>query len=150
MIYIGSDHAGFELKEKIKGWLKEWGYEFEDMGPFSFDPQDDYPDFIRPVAEKVSEDPENNRGIVLGGSGQGEAMVCNRSKGVRATVYAARALDLELVKLMRTHNNSNVLSLGARFVPEEDAKEVVKTWLETPFSGEERHKRRIAKIDPLT
>ncbi|MBI1888641.1 MAG: RpiB/LacA/LacB family sugar-phosphate isomerase [Candidatus Spechtbacteria bacterium] len=146
-IFLAADHAGFYLKEKIKEWFEEWGYEQEDMGAFSYDAEDDYPDFIRPVAEKVAEDPENNRGIVLGGSGQGEAMVCNRYKGIRATVYAARKLDLELVKLMREHNDSNVLSLGARFVPEEDAKKVVKIWLETPFPGEERHKRRIAKID---
>jgi len=146
-IFLGTDHAGFELKEKIKQWLDEWGYEYEDLGAFSYDAEDDYPDFIRLVAEKVSQDPENNRGIVLGGSGQGEAMVANRHKGVRATVYAARSLDLELVKLMREHNNSNILSLGARFVPEEDAKQVVKAWLETSFPGEERHKRRIAKID---
>lgn len=145
-IFLGTDHAGFELKEKIKQWLDEWGYDFEDLGAFSFDAQDDYPDFIDPVAKKVEEDPENNKGIVLGGSGQGEAIVANRHKGVRATVYAARELDLELVRLMREHNNSNVLSLGARFVLEDDAKQVVKFWLETPFPGEERHKRRIAQL----
>ncbi len=146
-IFLGTDHAGYELKEKIKQWLGEWDYEYEDMGAFAYDAEDDYPDFIRPVAEKVSQDPKNNRGIVLGGSGQGEAMVCNRYKGVRAAVYASRQLNLELVKLMREHNDSNVLSFGARFVPEEDAKQVVKLWLETPFPGDERHKRRIAKID---
>jgi ribose 5-phosphate isomerase B len=146
-IYLGTDHAGFALKEKIKQWLGEWGYDHEDLGAFSYDAEDDYPDFMHKVGEKVSQDPDNNRGIVLGGSGQGEAMVANRHKGVRATVYAARVLDLELVKLMREHNDSNVLSLAARFVPEEDAKEVVKTWLEAPFAGEERHVRRIAKID---
>lgn len=150
-IFLGTDHAGFYLKEKIKEWLAEWGYEYEDMGAFEYDEQDDYPDFIKPAAEKVAlrqaQGDYDARGIVIGGSGQGEAMVANRHKGVRATVYAARQLDLELVKLMREHNNSNVLSLGARFVPEEDAKQVVKTWLETPFPGEDRHKRRIAKID---
>lgn len=146
-IFLASDHAGFELKGKIKQWLEEWDYDFEDLGAFTYDAQDDYPDFIKSAAEKVAEDPENNRGIVLGGSGQGEAMVSNRYKGVRATVYAARQLDLELVKLMREHNDANVLSLGARFVQEEDAKEVVKLWLNTPFQGEARHKRRIAKID---
>jgi len=146
-IYLGTDHAGFELKEKIKQWLNEWGYEHEDLGAFSYDAQDDYPDFVHKVGRKVADDPKNNRGIVLGGSGQGEAMVANRHKGVRAAVYAARTLDLELVKLMREHNDSNVLSLGARFVLEEDANEVVKTWLETSFPGEDHHKRRIAKID---
>ena len=146
-VYLGTDHAGYALKEKIKQWLDEWGYDQEDMGAFAHDTEDDYPDFIRPVAERVSQDSENNRGIVLGGSGQGEAMAANRHKGVRATVYAARSLDLELINLTREHNDSNILALAARFVPEEDAKEVVKVWLETPFPGEERHKRRIAKID---
>jgi len=146
-IFLAADHAGFDLKEKIKQWLEEWGYDYQDLGAFEYNEQDDYPDFIHLAAKKVAEDPENSRGIVLGGSGQGEAMVCNRYKGVRAAVYAARALDLELVKLMREHNNSNILSLGARLVSEEDAKKVVKLWLETVFGGEERHKRRIAKID---
>lgn len=147
IIYLASDHAGYELKEKIKQWLGELGYDFEDLGPHEYDENDDYPSLIRPAALKVAENPKRHRAIVMGGSGQGEAIVCNRIKGVRATVYAARALDLELVKLMREHNNSNVLSLGARFVPEGDAKEVIKTWLETPFPGEERHMRRIAQID---
>jgi ribose 5-phosphate isomerase B len=150
-IFLGTDHAGYALKEKIKQWLDEWGYDHEDMGAFSYDETDDYPDFIRPVAEKVAlrqaQGDYDAKGIVIGGSGQGEAMVANRHKGVRATVYAARSLDLELVKLMREHNDSNVLSLGARFVPEDDAKQVVKLWLEIPFPGEDRHKRRIAKID---
>ena len=146
-IFLATDHAGFELKEKMRQWLEEWGYDFEDLGAHAHNPNDDYPLLIKPAAEAVAKDPENHRAIVLGGSGQGEAMVCNRFKGVRATVYAARELDLELVKLMREHNDSNILSLGARFVPEEDAKQVVKAWLETPFSGEDRHARRIAQID---
>ena len=146
-VYLATDHAGFKLKEKIKQWLDKEGYDHEDMGAFLYDEADDYPDFIRLVAQKVAEDPENNRGIILGGSGQGEAIVANRHKGVRATVYAARELDLELVRLMREHNDSNILSLGARFVSEGDAKEAVHTWLETPFSGEDRHRRRIEKID---
>lgn len=146
-IFLAADHAGFYLKEKIKEWLEEWGYEYEDFGAFAYDENDDYPDFMHKVGARVAEDVENNHGIVIGGSGQGEAIICNRYRGVRATVYAARQLDLESAKLMREHNNSNVLSLGARFVSEEDAKEVVKVWLETPFSGEERHVRRIEKID---
>ncbi len=150
-IFLASDHAGFALKEKIEQWLKEWGYECEDLGPHQYDATDDYPVLIKPLAEQIAlrqaQGDYNTFGIVIGGSGQGEAMVCNRYKGVRATVYAARKLDLELVRIMREHNNSNVLSFGARFVPEEDAKQVVKTWLETPFSDEERHARRIAQID---
>ncbi len=144
-IYIGTDHAGFELKEALKKFLGELGYEVEDKGAFSLDPADDYPDFIRPTAEAVANDPERSRGIILGGSGQGEAMVANRFKGVRAAVYYGG--QQEIVKLSREHNNANILALGARFISEYEAKEAVRIWLETPFSGEERHARRIKKID---
>lgn len=144
-IYLGADHAGFALKEKIKEWLKDWGYIFEDKGAFSLDEQDDYPDFIAPVAQAVAENPVERRGIVLGGSGQGEAMVCNRFSGVRAAVYYGG--NLEIVRLSRQHNDANVLALGARFVTEKEAKEAVRIWLETLFTEEERHKRRIRKID---
>lgn len=158
MLYIASDHAGFELKEKLKVFLKELGHEIEDLGAFSYDESDDYPDFILPAARAVAADPEGNRGIILGGSGQGEAMAANRIKGVRAAVYygssksgetASDAVeeDLEIIRLNRQHNNANVLSLGARFIFEDDAKKAVKLWLETEFSGEERHLRRIQKID---
>lgn len=144
-IYLGSDHAGFELKEKIKIWLEEWGYKFEDMGARELNPQDDYPDFIKPVAEAVSKNPDEDRGILLGASGQGEAMAANRFKGVRAAVLYSDNVDI--IRLSREHNNANVLSLGARFIREEDARRMVKTWLEHPFSEEERHSRRIKKID---
>ena len=144
-IFLGADHAGFELKEKLKPFLKEMGFEFEDLGNFVYDEQDDYPDFISLVAKKVAEDPENKRGIILGGSGQGEAMVANRKKGVRAAVIYN--FNEEIVRLGREHNNANVLSLGAKFLSEEEAKKAVKLWLETKFSGEERHRRRIEKID---
>lgn len=143
-IHLGTDHAGFELKEKIKEFLAAEGREIVDHGAFTLDETDDYPDFIRPVADAVSKDPES-RGIVLGGSGQGEAMTANRYKGVRAAVFYGGTEDI--VKLSREHNDANVLSLGARFIDNEMVKDVVKLWLETPFSGEERHKRRIAKID---
>lgn len=143
-IYLASDHAGFELKEALKKYLAGLGYEVEDKGAFSLNPEDDYPDFIRPVAEAVVADPDN-RGIVLGGSGQGEAMVANRYTGVRAAVYYGG--QREILKLSRAHNNANVLSLAARFISEQEAKEAVKLWLETPFSGNERHIRRIEKID---
>ena len=142
-IYLASDHAGFELKGKIKDFLVKNGYEAEDLGPFAYDANDDYPELIRPAAERVSQNPED-RAIVLGGSGQGEAMVSNRYKNVRAAVYYGGNMDI--VKLSREHNNANVLSFGARFVKEEEALEAVKLWLETPFLGEERHQRRIAKI----
>jgi ribose 5-phosphate isomerase B len=145
MIYIASDHAGFEMKEKLKKYLIELGYQIEDKGAFSYDEQDDYPDFVRQAADAVAENPEQNKGIILGGSGQGEAMVANRVKGVRAAVLYF--YNENIIRLSREHNDANVLSLGARFLNDEEAKRAVKLWLETPFSGEERHKRRIFKID---
>jgi len=143
-IIIGSDHAGYKLKERIKEYLDGLGFEYEDLGPESLDPSDDYPDYIVPAAKKVAENLEENKGIVIGGSGQGEAIAANKVKGVRAAVYYGGSLDI--VKLSRTHNDSNVLSLGARFLTHEEAIEAVKVWLETAFKNEERHKRRIEKI----
>ena len=143
-IFIGTDHAGFELKEKLVPYLKELGHEVEDMGAHTLEALDDYPDFIRPTAEAVVAHP-GSRGVVLGGSGQGEVMVANRVPGARAALYYGSAVDV--VVLSREHNDANILSLGARFIEEEEAKEVVKLWLETPFSGDERHMRRIQKID---
>lgn len=152
MIYLASDHRGHQLKEKIKTWLAEWGHQYEDMGAFEYNQDDDYPDFIRKAAQKVSENPEQGKGIILGGSGQGEAIVANRYKGVRAAVYYSPSTGSgqageEIIKMSREHNNANVLSLGASFLNEEEAKKAIKLWLETPFSGEERHIRRINKID---
>ncbi len=146
-IYIGSDHAGFEIKGILVPFLRTLGHEVEDMGAHSFEALDDYPDFIRPVAEAVAKD-SSARGIILGGSGQGEAMCANRVKGVRAAVYYGGPFDIAV--LSREHNDANILSLGARFIDEDEAKEVVRVWLETPFSGEERHARRIRKIDSET
>lgn len=145
-IYLATDHAGFELKEEIKKYLAELGMEVEDMGAHAFDPEDDYPDFIAPAAKKVAEGPKNNRGIIFGGSGQGEALVANKVKGVRAAVYYGGPLDI--VKLSRQHNDANILSLGARFLKAEQAKEAVKTWLETKFEGG-RHERRVKKIEKI-
>ena len=163
-IFFGADHAGYNLKNALLAYVRKLGYEAEDMGPFAYDETDDYPDFIAPVARAVAKDPENTRGIIMGGGGQGEAITANRFKSVRAAVfYGARmpksAVDasgatsedpLEIVRLARTHNNANVLSLAARFLLEDEAKEAVKLWLETPFSGEERHVRRIRKIEKLS
>ncbi|TSD02460.1 MAG: ribose 5-phosphate isomerase B [Parcubacteria group bacterium Athens0714_24] len=146
-IFLGADHAGFELKEKIKFYLFELGHEVEDFGASFYNEGDDYPDFIRQVADAVAKDPENSRGIVLGGSGQGEAIVANRISGVRAVVLYT--FNEQIVRLSREHNNANVLALGARFLSEDDAKKIVKLWLDTPFSKEERHKRRINKIARL-
>ncbi len=143
-IYIGSDHAGFALKEKLVEFLKELRYEVEDKGAYSFNPQDDYPDFVEPVAEAVSKDPKS-KGIVLGGSGEGESMATDRFPHVRTALWYGGSL--EPLKLSREHNDANILSLGARFFSEEEARKAVKLWLETPFSGDERHVRRIKKLD---
>lgn len=145
IIYLASDHVGFKLKNHLLKYLRGLGHVVEDKGPFSEEPADDYPDFIRPVADAVSKRPEEVRGVVLGGSGQGEAMVANRFKGVRAAVYYGGAP--EILKLSRAHNDANLLSLGARFLSESEAEAAVKFWLETPFSGEERHLRRVRKIE---
>ena len=147
MIYLGTDRAGFELKEKIKKWLSEWDYEYEDMGAYEYNKKDDYPDFISLVGEKVSADPENSKGIILGGSGQGEAVVANKYKGVRAVIYYGGSK--EMIIHMREHDDANILSLGADFIDESKAQEVIKLWLETPFPNEERHVRRLQKIKQL-
>ena len=152
-IYLASDHAGFEFKEEIKKYLKEQGMEAEDLGAFELNKDDDYPDFVRPVAEAVANDPERSRGIVIGMSGQGEAIVANRIRGVRAAVYygppASKAGgSLDIVRLSRQHNDANILSLGARFLTREQAIEAVKVWLDTPFEGG-RHERRLKKIDHI-
>ena len=139
-ISIGSDHAGFEYKEKIKNLLAGLGHEVQDFGTLSAQPVD-YPLFIRPAAEAVARG-ECERGIVLGGSGNGEAMVANKVRGVRC----ALCWNVETARLAREHNDSNVLSLGQRMMPEELAFEIVKVWLITPFEGG-RHARRIALIE---
>lgn len=143
-IFIASDHAGFELKEKLKVFLKDLGYEVEDKGAFELNPEDDYPDFIYLVAKEIAQNPES-RGIILGGSGQGEAICANKFKSVRAAVFYGG--DKKIISLSREHNDANVLSLGARFLNEEEAKEAVKLWLETPFSKDERHIRRIKMLE---
>ena len=143
-VYLGSDHAGFELKEEIKSYLQENGYEVEDCGAFTFDKNDDYPDFIAKAAINVSKNP-NSKGIVFGKSGAGECIVANKIKGIRAIL----GFNKENVKLSRLHNDANILSLGSAFVNDELAKELVELFLETPFSNEERHKRRIDKITKI-
>lgn len=146
-IYLASDHAGFELKNTLSDYLTALGFEVSDQGPFEYNEQDDYPDFISLVARAVSESPDTVRGVVIGGSGQGEAMVANRYPRVRATVYYGGAPDI--ITLSREHNNANILSLGARFLAEDEAKEAVRLWLAHPFPGDERHERRIKKIEEL-
>jgi ribose 5-phosphate isomerase B len=149
-IHIGADHAGFEMKEEIIRFLEQKHYEVVDHGAYELDPEDDYPDFILPVAVAVAEDSQS-RGIILGGSGQGEAIVANRVMGIRAVVFYGEPVgsDESIIELSRQHNNANVLSLGARFLSEEEAIESVDQWMDTAFSEEERHTRRIQKIDQI-
>ncbi|MEI7689107.1 MAG: RpiB/LacA/LacB family sugar-phosphate isomerase [Candidatus Nomurabacteria bacterium] len=143
-IYIGSDHAGFDLKEKLKKYLASFDIEVVDKGAFSLDTNDDYPDFIVPVAEAVMKDDES-LGIILGGSGEGEQISANKIHGIRAVEYYGG--NLEIVKLGREHNDANILSLGARFINEDEAKEAIKLFIDTPFSNDERHIRRLNKIE---
>ena len=143
-IYFGTDHAGFDLKEKIKSFLLENGFEVEDCGAFSFDKNDDYPDFIGKVGEQVSRN-NGSYGIVLGKSGVGECIVANKYKGVRAFL----AVNEMNVKLAREHNDANVLSIGSEIISPPEAQKLVKIFLETPFSEEERHVRRINKIKEI-
>ena len=142
-IHLATDHAGLELKEKVKLYLSDLNYEVIDHGAYEYDALDDYPDFIFPCANAVSNDPES-KGIILGGSGQGEAMAANRVKGVRAAVFY-NGPD-EIIKLSRQHNNANILSLGARFMSEEEMFKIIEVWLSTDFESG-RHQRRIEKLD---
>lgn len=152
-IIIGADHAGFELKQKIVAHLEEGDHEIVDKGANTYDEEDDYPDFIASVARMVSAHPEEVVGIVIGGSGQGEAILSNRFPHVRAVVFNGQyqpkdeRVVPEEIKISREHNNSNILSLGARFLNEEEAVQAVDTWLNTTFSGEPRHIRRIKKLE---
>ncbi|HEY4513600.1 MAG TPA: RpiB/LacA/LacB family sugar-phosphate isomerase [Candidatus Paceibacterota bacterium] len=158
-IYIGTDHAGYELKEKLKTYFTELGHQVEDKGAFSYDPDDDYPDFIRPVAEAVVKD-AGSFGVVMGSSGQGEAMCANRVPGARAALFYAEAIPpgsidikgetsedpYELIKLSRIHNNANILSVASRFLSEDQIKFAIELFIATEFKGEERHIRRIQKL----
>ena len=143
-VHLAADHGGFELKEKIKGWLGEWGHEATDHGAFRLDQADDYPDFVMPAAKAVAKD-QKSLGVVLGRSGNGEAIVANKVKGVRAAV----GVNVEMARKAREHNDANVLALGGDYVSEAEAKEIVRTFLETPFSSDERHVRRIEKVMAL-
>lgn len=161
-IALATDHTGFEQLKDLKEYLESLGHECEDYGPQSLNINDDYPDFIFRAAKAVAQG-ECERGLILGGSGQGEAMAANRLKGVRCAVFygpavVGRIIDVngrvssspyEIVKLSREHNNANMLSLAARFVSLLDMKQVVKLWLETPFTEQPRHVRRIDKLDRL-
>lgn len=140
-VYIGADHAGYNLKEELKAFLTDAGHTVEDVGAHSLDPDDDYPDFIIPVAEKVVGD-SGSAGIVIGRFGNGEVIASNKVKGVRA----ALSTNVLMAQKAREHNNANVLALGAEYQTSQEAKEIVRAFLETPFSAEERHTRRLDKI----
>src|SRR6266404_8551464 len=132
-VFLASDHAGYELKSALNAFLTEHGYKVEDLGPLNYDANDDYPDTIGPLARAMA-DNHAAFGIAIGGSGQGEAIVCNRTEGVRAIVYYGG--KTEILTLSRQHNNANVLSLGARFLTQEEAKEAALLWLQTDYTIE--------------
>ena len=141
-IVLATDHAGFELKEHVKRFLIKKGYDIKDFGALEYDGLDDYPDFILPAAKYISE--HKLIGIIFGGSGQGEAMAANRINGIRAAVFYNG--PNEIVELSRLHNNANILSIGARFVSNQEVEKVIELWLSTDFE-EGRHEKRINKLD---
>jgi len=147
-VFIGTDHAGYVLKEKLVTSLKGEGHEVVDKGAY-----DDYPDFVIPVAEAVSKDP-SSMGITMGATGESEAIAANRFPNVRAVVYYGEGKcvvddEANIIVRSREHANSNVLCLGARFLTEDQMMEAVLLWLKTPYTGTERHVRRLSKIDAI-
>jgi ribose 5-phosphate isomerase B len=153
-IHIAADHAGFEMKGEIMKYLEKGGYEVVDYGAYEYDEEDDYPEFCAIAARAVSID-HKAKGIILGGSGQGEAIVANRFPNVRAVVYNGQTVRLDGVEVpeeiitARQHNDANILSIGARFISNEEALEAVEQFLDTDFGGEERHIRRLQKIEQV-
>lgn len=143
MIYIGADHAGFTLKEEVKRWLNEWGEAFEDVGAHALDQNDDYPDYAFAVAERVATSPQGNRGILACGSGHGVCIAANKVRGIHAVTLD----DPEQARLAREHGNTNVICLSSWRSAPEQLREVLRVWLATPFSGAERHARRLEKIE---
>ncbi|OGI82908.1 ribose-5-phosphate isomerase [Candidatus Nomurabacteria bacterium RIFCSPLOWO2_02_FULL_44_12] len=153
-IFVGTDHAGYVLKEKLVTFLRGHGHEVVDKGAFGYNETDDYPDFVIPVAREISKDPDNSRGIILGATGQGEALAANKFSHVRAVVYYGEAPtvvddEADIIVRSREHNNANILSLAARYLTEDMAITAVSKWLSTPYSNGERHIRRLGKIDKL-
>ena len=144
-IFIGADHRGFELKEKLKQFLSNKGYTVMDKGNDHYDETDDYPDFASLVAQEVAEDPDNRRGILICGSGVGIDVVANKFSRVRS----ALANNSDQAFSSRNDVDANVLCLAADFLDEEEAKKILSVWLQTPFSKEERHKRRLRKISEI-
>ncbi|GAC1498515.1 MAG: ribose-5-phosphate isomerase [Candidatus Saccharimonadales bacterium] len=159
-IALSTDHAGFDSIEPLKDYINELGYDYQYFGPENLNIDDDYPDFIFPAARAVSSN-QCQAAIILGGSGQGEAMAANRIQGVRCTVFYSPAIALspidaegrqsddayEILRLSRQHNHANVLSLSGRFLSIEEIKIAIRVWLETPYSDNQRHVRRVSKLD---
>jgi ribose 5-phosphate isomerase B len=145
LIYIGADHRGFQLKETLKNFLKNQGYEVVDVGNAQYDENDDYPDFAKLVGRAVSQDFWNRKGILICGSGVGVDVVANKFKDVRSALIN----NPDQAYLSRHDDDANVLSLAAEFTDEETAKQILKTWLATPFSNEEHHRRRLEKINEI-
>ena len=142
MIYLAADHRGVSHKNGLKHYLEGWGYKVKDVGAYDFDEKDDYVDFAKAALEKVMENPAKNRGIFLCGSGHGMDMVANKYKGIRA----ALAFNLDVAKQSREHENANVLILPADCLQEVETNTIARVWLETKFTSEERHVRRLKKI----
>lgn len=162
-VYFAADHAGFELKQALLNFVRgELGHEVEDCGALTLDTADDYPDIVAGAARKLAADTAqglDSRAIVIGASGQGEAMAANRFKGVRCALYYGQAVgsqvdlsghELDIIASTRSHNDANALSLAARFVSEEEARTVVAKWLNTGFSNEARHARRAHRLDEIS
>lgn len=161
-IALASDHAGYSQLQELADYLESLGHDVRNFGPKSMKPEDDYPDFVVPAAKAVA-DGDCDRGVILGGDGEGEAMVANKVKGIRCGLFYSAAVPrrvvdakgrvshdpYEIIKLTRLHNDANMLSLAARFVALSDMKHVIKLWLDTPFSADERHRRRIDKFKDL-
>ncbi len=159
IVFFAADHAGYALKNALVEHVRTLGYEVEDLGASSLDPEDDYPDYVYALTKRVAAEPDA-RGVIIGGSGQGEAMCANRVPGIRAAVFygphaVTAALDIEgghsedgydCVRLPRRHNDANVLSIGDRFVSGEEADAAIRVFLETEFSAAPRHARRLAKF----
>ena len=142
-IYLGSDHAGYKLKEQIKDFLDELGYKYVDVGNLKLEPEDDYTDFAYEVAKNVAK--TNGRGILICDSGVGVCIVANKIKGIRAVV----GYNVRIAKMSRVHNNTNILCLGQDYINLDKSKKIVQTWIETDFSAGKRHQRRLEKISKI-
>ncbi len=145
LIYIGADHRGFQLKETLKKFLKDQGYEVVDVGNDHYDENDDYPDFAKLVSRAVSQDTLTRRGILICGSGVGMDIAANKFKGIRS----ASVSSPDQAYSSRNDDDTNILSLAADFLAEDDAKKILSTWLVTPFSNQENFNRRLQKISEL-